>query len=118
MMIVLMMAAAVIAAASQADALKAIDLHAVCRENSFPAARRDGASIEAAKVAYVRKHGGTAAARREIEVACVLYGLAFEDGEDRAFEVHKALKPGVTDAIERQMERELGRDSATTRSPR
>ena len=107
-MIALLIAAAAAAAPSEADVFKAVGIYTVCRDRPFPQAQRDDASIEAAKAAYVRKHGGTAEARKEIDVACVLYRLAYEDGGRRAHEVERALSPEVKGAIEREIIRQFG----------
>lgn len=107
-MIALLIAAAMGATPAEAVAYKVIDLYAACRENSFPQPERDVASIEAAKAAYVRKHGGTAEARNEIEIACELYRLAHNDGSSRAHAVERTLSPEVKEAIEREIERQFG----------
>jgi hypothetical protein len=107
-MIALMIAAAVGAAPAESVAYKVIDLYVACRENSFPQPERDVAASEAAKAAYVRKHGGTAEARREIDIACELYRLAYNDGSSRAHAVERTLSPEVKDAIEKEIELQFG----------
>lgn len=111
-MIALLIAATVGATPAEtdaySDAYKVIELHAACRENSFPQPRRDVANNEAAKATYVQKHGGTAEARKEIEIACELYRLAYDDGSDHAHAVERALSPEAKEAIEREIERQFG----------
>ena len=107
-MIALLIAAAVGAGLTESDAYKVIDLHVACRENPFPQPQRDVASSEAAKAAYVRKHGGTAEARKEVDIACELYRLAHDDGLDRGHAVERALSPELKAAIEDEIERQFG----------
>ena len=106
-MIGLAIAAALASAPSESEIRKAVDLWTVCRDNRFPRQQRSVASIEAAKAAYVQKHGGTFKARKEVDVACVLYRFAYEDGGSRAHDVERALSPETKEAIDQEIERQF-----------